>query len=199
MTNARWIGWAIAGAMAGAVLLAGLVAAFVLFGFRWPRLPVLAPTSTVITQIQSANELVTVKYVVEKIVKLESEPSILGEDRVVLLVHAIAKAGVDLSSMRPEDVRVKGNCVTLTLPPPKLMDCYIEDRKTEVWEHHTRFWRPLDQELEQKARRQALDQIRLAVREQGIHKEAFQRARDQLTLLLRSLGFVEIEISQRAL
>lgn len=199
MTHARWMGWAIAGAVAGAVLFSGLVTAFVLFGFRWPGSPVLAPTSTVITQIQSVRDLVTVKYVVEKIVKLESEPSILGEDRVVLLVHAVAKAGVDLSSIRPEDIRVKGHCVSLTLPPPKVTDCYIEDRKTEVWEHQTRFWRPLDKELEQKARRQALDQIRLAVQEQGIHKEAFQRARDQLTLLLRSLGFTEIEIAQRSL
>lgn len=199
MTQTRWMGWAIAGAVAGAVLLAGMLAAFVLFGVRWHLPPTLAPTSTVITQIQAVHELVTVKYVVEKIVKLESEPSVLGEDRVVLLVHAIAKAGVDLSSIRPEDIRVHDKSVTLTLPPPKVTDCYIEDRKTEVWEHQTRFWRPLDQELEQKARRQALDQIRLAVRDQGIHKEAFQRACQQLTLLLRSLGFEEVEIVQRSL
>ena len=57
-----------------------------------------ASTSTVITQISSMNDLVAVKYVVEKIVKLEGEQTLLGKDSVVLLMHAVVKAGVDLSA-----------------------------------------------------------------------------------------------------
>ncbi len=197
MSRTRWFGWALAGAAAGGLLLVGLLVAFVMVRLSLRSSPTLAPTANLITQMQSLNELVMVKYVVEKVVKLESEPSLLGEDRVVLLVHAVVKAGVNLSALRPEDVRVQGRRVSLTLPPAQVTDCYIDERRTEVWEHKTRFWRPFDQELEQKARRQALDQIRLGAGEQGIQKEALQRARDQLGLLLKALGFESVEILQR--
>ncbi|MBI1841510.1 MAG: DUF4230 domain-containing protein [Verrucomicrobia bacterium] len=198
MTPSRWILATIAGVAAGVVLLIGLIAALLFFGFAPRRPTTIAPTTTLVTQVQALNDLVMVKYVVEKVVKLESEPSLLGEDRIVLLVHAVVKAGVDLHSLRAEDIEVKGGRLTLRLPAARITDCYIDDKRTQVWEHSTRFWRPLDKDLEQNARRQALDQVRAAAGDQGIQKEALQRARDQLRWLLGSLGFKDVEVTQRA-
>ncbi len=197
MHKTRWFGVALLILLAfGFTLIVGLVLATV-YSSRVGHHAVIAPTATLVTQIQSMNELVTVKYVVEKVVKLEAEPSVLGRDRIVLLVHAIVKAGVDLQSLRPDDVQVSGKKVIVTLPSPRITDCYIDDRKTEVWEHATAFWRPMDKDLEQNARRQALDQIRLAVGEAGLQKEALERARQQLRAILPSLGFKEVEIKTR--
>ena len=183
----------VAGAAVGFVACLGLV---LLIGgvSRFFFHPTLTPTRTMITKVQSLNELVTVKYLIEKIVKLEGEPSVLGRDHVVLLTHAVVKAGVDLSGLRPEDVEVHGTKVILKLPPPRITDCYLDDRKTEVWEHKTAFWRTFDEKLEQNARRQALEEIRLAAGNQGIQKDALERAEVQLGAFLRSLGYTEVEI-----
>ena len=157
----------------------------------------LTPTRMMVTQIQTLSELVTVKYLVEKVVKLEAEPSVLGRDRIILLTHAVVKAGVDLAGIKPEDVKASGSKVTLILPPARITDCYLDEKRTEVWEHLTAFWRKFDEKLEQNARRQALDEIRLAAGEQGIQKEALEKAKLQLGAFLRSLGYTEVEIRTR--
>lgn len=183
----------VAGAVVGFVVCLGLVlvaGGISRFFFR----PTIASTRTMITKVQSLNELVTVKYLIEKIVKLEAEPSVLGRDSIVLLTHAVVKAGVDLSGLRPEDVEVHGTKVILKLPAPRITDCYLDDRKTEVWEHKTAFWRTFDEKLEQNARRQALEEIRLAAGNQGIQKDALERAQIQLGAFLGSLGYTEVEI-----
>ena len=198
MNSSRWIPAAVAGVAVGVVLLTGLLAAFFIFGPVGKRAPTLAPTSTIITQVKAMNELVMVKYVVEKIVTLESDPSLLGSDRIVILTHAVVKAGVDLGALRPDDIEVRGTHVRLKLPAARITDCYIDDKRTQVWAHSTRFWRSMDKDLEQNARRQALDQIRAAAGDQGIQKEALQRAQDQMKWFLTSLGFKEVEILQRS-
>jgi len=186
----------LAGGMLG--FLAALGGVFFLVGWDGLRArQTLAPTRLMLTKIQTLSELVTVKYLVEKVVKLEAEPSVLGRDRIVLLTHAVVKAGVDLSALKPEDVQVSGTKLTLNLPPARITDCYLDEKKTEVWEHTTAFWRTFDAKLEQNARRQALDEIRLAAGEQGIQKEAHERAQFQLAAFLRSLGYTEVEIKTR--
>ena len=198
MVSKRWLSVALILFVVGSLLLLFGVLLPALRYLQRPARSVLLPTTAIITQIQSLNELVTVKYVVEKIVKLDAEPSLLGKDRVVLLLHAVVKAGVDLKSLRPQDVAVSGNRMVLTLPSPRITDCYVDERKTEVWEHSTAFWRPLDKDLELNARRQALEQIRLAAGEQGIQKEALERAQFQLQLFLRTLGFKDVEVKARS-
>src|SRR4051794_12442675 len=52
-------------------------------------------TATVLKQIQTLSELVTVKYVLEKVIILE-DTKWYGESRVLFLAHGIVKAGIDL-------------------------------------------------------------------------------------------------------
>ena len=55
--------------------------------------------------------------------------------------------------------------------------------------------REFDKDLEQDARRQAVDQIRMAAVNAGMLKDADERARQQVTAILRSLGFAEVEVT----
>jgi len=50
-------------------------------------------TTTVVQQVQTLSDLVTVKYVMEKVVVLE-DAKWYGENRVLLLAHGIVKAGI---------------------------------------------------------------------------------------------------------
>lgn len=158
--------------------------------------PLIANTATVITQIQSLAHLVTVKYVFEKVVVIE-DAKWYGQNRLLMVAHGVAKAGVDLQKLKSSDVRVRGRRLELTLPRPQLVDVYLDEGKTEILERTTGVLRTFDQQMEQDARRQAVDALRKSARAAGILKDAEDRTRLQLTAMARTAGFDEITIEFR--
>lgn len=149
-------------------------------------------TSIVIRQIQGLSELVTVKYVLEKVVIVE-DVKWYGENRVLLLAHGVVKAGVDLSEIKDTDIVVEGKKITVSLPREKITDAYLDERMTQVIERSTGVVRQFDKDLEQNARMQAVDDLRRAARYNGIMKEARERAQNQLKILLLQAGFEQVE------
>ena len=156
-------------------------------------------TVAVVREIQSLSDLVTVKYVVEKVIVLESPPSstlgqfVQGNNRVLMLAHGTVKAGIDLKRLKPEDVQFSGTSVRIHLPPPQITDAYLDERETKVIDWQKGFLRDFDKDLEQTARQNAVDDIRRAARVDGILGEANQRARMELASLLGKAGFKNIE------
>src|SRR2546425_1550569 len=163
----------------------------------WVRLPLaggppkIQNTTTILQQIQTLSELVTVKYVLEKVVILE-DVKWYGENRVLLVAHGIVKAGVNLQEIKPEDVRVDDKKVVVKLPPARITDVYLDDKKTRVVDRTTGLLRPFDKDLEQSARRQAVEDLSISARFNGINRDAEERARLQLTNLFHQLG-LEVE------
>jgi hypothetical protein len=155
-------------------------------------------TSTILQQVQTLSELVTVKYVMEKVVIEEDPPQntirrLLPDDtRIILVAHGIVKAGVDMSKMRPEDVRLSGKQVTMVLPKAQITDAYLDEKQTKVIERNTSFLRDFNKDLEQTARLNAVEDIRRAARSSGILKDADERARAQLKYFFQQLG-LEVE------
>ena len=192
MSKARW---AIVVLLLILVLLVGL-----LVGAKFSELAAsragskLSNTSVLLQQVQTLSQLVTVKYVLEKVVVLE-DAKWYGENRVILVAHGIVKAGVDLQKLQLGHVRVVGHKkISLSLPPPAIIDVHLDDEKTQVVERSTGLLREFDKDLEQSARRQALGSLRSAAHRYGILKEAEDRLRDQLTVVFQQLGFEEVEI-----
>jgi hypothetical protein len=165
------------------------------FGARGPR-----PynTATLLVQVQTLSHLVTVKYVMEKVVILEDPPQnpvrrlLPDETRVILVAHGIVTAGVDLGQMKPGDLRLSGKNITVTLPPPQIMDAYLDEKQTQIVEHNTSFLRNFNKDLEHNARQNAIEDIRRAARSSGILKDADERARVELKNLFEQLGY-EVE------
>ncbi len=188
------------------VLLIGLVMAFALalLVLRRASGPKFANTATVVLQIQSLSELVTVKYVLEKVIVAESPKTTTLEnllpgqdDRIVLLAHGIVKAGVDLSKLKPEDIEVTGQKIRVRLPPAYVTDGYLDENATQVLDRQTGLLRAFDRKLEQQARQEAQTQIRRAARQSHIEREANERAAQQLTLFLKTFGYKEVEVISR--
>jgi hypothetical protein len=156
--------------------------------------PKIESTATIIQQVQTLSDLVTVKYVLEKVVILD-DIKWYGENRVLLVAHGIVKAGVDLREIKPEDVRVEDKKIVLKLPRARITDVYLDDQKTRVVDRSTGLLRAFDKDLEQNARRQAVDELRIAARSNRIYEDAEERARLQLTNLFHLLGY-EVEFSK---
>jgi hypothetical protein len=173
-----------------------------LLGLFMPRLagftgaPKNYNTATVLEQVKTLSELVTVQYVLEKVIVLE-DVKWYGENRVLLVAHAIVKAGTDLARLELGDLQVAGKKITVKFPPPQITDAYLDDKQTQVIERTTGLLRVFDKNLEQTARQTAIDDIRRAARNSGILKDAENRAREQLTSLCRRLGFEEVEFRPR--
>jgi len=162
---------------------------------RWLRLgggPRVYSTATVLRQVQTLSQLVTVKYIMEKVVVLE-DVKWFGENRVLLIAHGIVKAGVDLGELRAEDLDVSGTKILIRLPPAQITDAYLDDQQTRVVERSTGLLRMFDKDLEQSARQTAVSDIRRAARTAGILKDADERAQAQLKSLFLQMGFDQIE------
>ena len=156
-------------------------------------------TANVVRQIQTLSDLVTVKYVVEKVVILDAPPEstlgqfVQGDNRVLLLAHGIVKAGIDLQHLAPGDVTISGRTIRIKLPPAQITDAYLDENQTQVIDWKQGFLRGFDKDLEQKARLMAVDDIRRAARKDGILDEATKRGQLQLAVLLHRAGFERVE------
>src|SRR5213076_3084237 len=179
-------------------LMLAIAAGVALFcALMWVRLPGLRGppkiqnSTTILKQVLTLSQLVTVKYVLEKVVILE-DIKWYGENRVLLVAHGVVKAGVDLQEIKPEDVRVDDKKVLVKLPPARITDVYLDDKKTRVVDRTTGLLRAFDKDLEQSARRQAVEDLSISARVNGINGDAEERARLQLTNLFHQLG-LEVE------
>ena len=190
-------------ALVAAALIIGLsVAAMLAFMIvRRPAPAKFANTPSVILQIQSLSELVTVKYVIEKVVFAEAPKTTTIEqflpgrdDKIILLAQGIVKAGVDLSRVRPEDVETSGQKIRIVLPRAVVTDQYLDENATQVLDRRTGLLRAYDLKLEQQARQEALAQIVRAARKNGIEREANERAQQQIKTLLKTMGYTDVEV-----
>jgi len=176
--------------------LAVLFAVGLFIGLFLPRLipkqaqPRFNP-AVVIQQIQTLAQLVTVKYVMEKVIIAE-DVKWYGESRVLLVAHGVVKAGIDLQKLNPTNFVIGEKSIVMTLPKPTITDVYIDDKRTEVLERTTGVMRKFDKDLEQNARRHAVDEFTRAARLNGILQDADDRAKTQLTAILKAAGFEEV-------
>jgi len=175
------------------LVLAIAVGTALFIALLWVRLPGMSGppriqnTSTILKQVQTLSDLVTVKYVLEKVVILE-DIKWYGENRVLLIAHGIVKAGVDLQEIKPNDVRMDDKKVIIRLPQVRITDAYLDEKQTRVVDRTTGLLRTFDKDLEQTARRQAVADLQLSARSTGIYEDAAERARLQLANFFHQLG-----------
>jgi len=157
-------------------------------------------TPVLLEQVQTLSELVTVKYVVEKVEIWDDPPSgwrqfVAGDNRILLLARGVVKAGVDFRQLKAEDLKVNGKTLWINLPSARVTDAYLDDKETKVIERTTGFLRSADKDLEQNVRRTAVEDMRQSALRGGIVKDANERARTQLASFFHLMGFERVEFS----
>ena len=185
-----------------AVITVLLLVCGVLLGVGLARLTGLIPkspylnTSTVIRQVQALSELVTIKYVLEKVIVFE-DAKWYGENRVILIANGVVKAGIDLNKLTPLDIQINEGTIHIKLPQEQITDVYLDERKTQVLEHSTGLLRLFDKDLQQNIRQKAVEDLRRAARLDGILADARTRAEIQLKQLLLQSGFTTVIFTRR--
>jgi hypothetical protein len=151
---------------------------------------------TVIASIQRLARLESVVYTMDKVVEgdrsSEYLPDILTGDKILMIVHGQAVAGVDLSNVQAGNVQIDGRSVTITMPAAELLSVSLDNSKTRVYSRITGLLVPADPNLESEVREKAQADLRQSALSSGILTTAEGNARATLTTLLHSLGFQQI-------
>lgn len=204
--------------LGGAVMLAALLAAAAVFGLGQAvndllerarpnrvlatALPQHTPTIVArlpaILQVRAVADLATAQTTMSTVV--EAEKARVGEiiyERLVLIACGRVRAGVDLSALRDDDVRVEGDVVTIRLPRAELQDVYLIDDSqsactTRVFDRTNLVLLPESKELEAQAREKALQAIRDTAVESGILIDAERNARTVIERILLLAGYREV-------
>jgi hypothetical protein len=153
-------------------------------------------SAALLTQVQNLGQLVTVKYVIEKVEDYD-DAKWYGDNRVILIAHGVVKAGIDLRALQPGDIKITDKKIRIALPPPRVTDVYLDDRHSEILERSTGLLRTFDKDLEETARVQAVEDLRRAASENGILTDASTQATVELTALLHQLGFTDVEFCKK--
>jgi Protein of unknown function (DUF4230) len=153
----------------------------------------------VVQRIQRLNRLETVVYSIDTVVEGARSspvlPDLLAGDRLLLVVHGQSIAGIDLSQLKPEDVRINGQSIHVTLPASQLFVTTLDNQHTRVYARSTGILVPVDQNLESDTRAKAQQQLQQAALADGILDTARKNARATVTTLLYSLGFQQVDVT----
>ena len=155
----------------------------------------------VVQRIQRLNRLETVVYSIDTVVEGSKSsavlPDLLAGDRILLVVHGQSIAGIDLSRLKPEDVRItnNGESIHVTLPPSQLFLTTLDNQHTKVYMRSTGVLVPADPNLETDTRAKAEQQLQASALADGILDTASKNARATVTTLLYGLGFHEVVVN----
>jgi hypothetical protein len=153
---------------------------------------------TVVRQIQQLQRLETVSYTADKIISGEHAnaylPSFLAGDRLLLVVHGEVVGGINLAVLQPGDVEIRGQKVSIHLPPAEVLSTRIDNAKTRVYSRDTGLFSSPDPNLESEVREEAERELQQAALQDGILETAADNARSTISGMLKGFGFREVDI-----
>ena len=185
-------------------VVVGLLLAVIVFVIARRITSATSPATTldpvsVVHQIQRLNELVSVKYTVQKVVGLEEQKVPFGSEKLLLFVQAEVLAGIDLSKMAAADIKwLPAKRMQVMLPPPKIEHVVIDDKETKVWDRQITWWTPwvpYNPDLERQARLKAKDTIQQAAIDMGILDQARRNAEAGIRSLLETFGVKSVTLA----
>lgn len=150
---------------------------------------------TIIHEVRSLARLETIKYSLEKIITAETRQGVfewLVGDRLLFVAHGEVIAGVDLIKLTPEDLRLEGDVLYVTLPEAEIFVVAIDNQKSYVYNRETGIFTHGEVDLETEARRAAELEIEQSAIEDGILDLAAQNAESFLGRLFVDLGYAKV-------
>jgi hypothetical protein len=150
---------------------------------------------TIIHEVRSLARLETIQYSVEKIITAESRQGIFGflvGDKILFVAHGTVIAGVDLEKLQPDDMRVEGGVLYVTLPAAEIFVATLNNDQSYIYDREQGFLTRGDVQLETAARRAAEEEILNSAVEDGILDQAQLNAENFLYRFFLQLGFPDV-------
>lgn len=162
------------------------------------------PAAHVITAVRDLVRFETTTFHVERVIDLTEEQKrfygmVPAQDAILLVAAADVTAGFDLSKLGDDDIEIDGDGrgVTLRLPAPEILSTELDPENTYVHTRKTDILARRREDLESRARAEAVRELRGAAERGGILLRARESGTRSMTALLRALGFERVEITFR--
>jgi hypothetical protein len=153
-----------------------------------------------ITQIRALNRLETAQMDVTHISQIQQSygviPNSLAGDELTFLAMGQVIAGIDMSQLKNDDVRLEGDGLVVKLPPTQILVSRLDNNRSKVIDRDTGVLRRADIDLESRARAGAEGAIRSEAVRKGILDLAEKNAQAQLAQLLNRAGFTRVRFEQ---
>jgi hypothetical protein len=166
-----------------------------------PAQPQASVPTAVVRQMREASELTTAVFAMDAVVPAQKPrklgPWVVARTRLLYRGSGRVRAGIDLSGMDAELVRVAQDTVRVRLPPPQILAHHIDTDRSRVHDYDHGFLAlgpnaaPQLQARAQDALRQRL--VATAC-ERGILQTANRRARSSVRELLTAAGHRQVQI-----
>lgn len=160
-----------------------------------PTPTVIPDPVTIIREVQSLARLETIQYSVEKVITAEVNQGVLGPlfgDRLLFVAHGYVIAGVDLSKLESDQLRLEDGVLFVTLPEAEVFVATLDNDNSYVYDRETGILRKSAQDLETTARQVAEQEIESAALKDGILDQAQQNAEVYLERLFNTLGYDQV-------
>lgn len=144
-------------------------------------------TTTILNQLQEANELTTMEYHYTKVGKFENSLNINGWDipltrkSFLLTYEGELKAGVDMSKA---NVQIQDHVITIILPEIEILSNAIDESSIEVYDESRNIFNPIkieDYTAFATKQKQIVEEEAI---ENGLYSQAATKAQDVITKLL---------------
>lgn len=182
--------------MARRATLAAALIIIVVAVLTWMRQRPQLDRPDILTRVQQLNRLTTVRYTIQKVVGLTDQKYPVGSESILLIMQANVEAGIDLASMHPGDVsKQTDGTIVLRLPEPKLLNIFIDEKETKVWDRQKTWWTPwvpYSNGLEQRARLAGLATVKQTALDMGILAQAERNAETSIQGLLGLAGIKSV-------
>ena len=160
--------------------------------------------TVVVEKVRNVSELTTAVFTMEAVVPAQSDRKLgevtIGQTNLLYVAYGEVSAGVDLEKLERADgeTGLEGREVTLTLPPPEILDKKIDVTRSNVYDYSRGFLNlgpDRAPQLQEFAQKEAIARIEsAALCEQAILDQANERAELVITQLLSTAGFERIVI-----
>lgn len=156
----------------------------------------------VVTEVRMLSRLETASMRIVHVSTIEQSvgwvPDALGGDKLTFFAVGDVIAGIDLSAIREQDLRVEKNGVlVMRLPPPQILVTRIDNQESKILSRSTGALRRSDPQLESRIRAYAERDVRNEAIRKGILPLASRGAEEKLAGFLHTLGVetVRFEVS----
>ncbi|MBE9222799.1 DUF4230 domain-containing protein [Cyanobacterium stanieri LEGE 03274] len=159
-------------------------------------------TSKLIVQkIQGVSELTTTVFVMDAVIPTSSSRRIgdwvVGETNLLYLARGEVRAGLDLSKIEENNIRVENDTLTITLPAPQILDSKIDVTKSQVYDYDRGFLSlgpDVAPDLQTQAQRETLKKVVNSACDAHILTQANQRAVLTITQLMENTGYDSVNV-----
>ena len=147
---------------------------------------------TIISDVHALARLETIQYTVEKVITAETGQGSLGfllGDKLLFVAHGFVIAGIDMSKLQPDDMKLVNGVLNVRLPAAEVFVATLDNNKSYVYDRQTGLLQKPDQNLETLARQSGEAEIQKAALEDGILNLAQQNAESYLSKFFGALGY----------